>query len=359
MKPATLATVGTIIVALAGCKDDPPTASQAPPPQAAATQPAQGGQYWQVPVIKNGRLSEVMVFAEDAEGAVRRAIEMRYPANQIERLAVRLATPAEVQKHKEMLRLIEQSKPPAASAAAGERSGPPRDPWAGFDIGSWVVLHEKQVADGKVEERKTKFAIAEYRPGSPSITETSEVGGEFGGDPQPSRVHVSGFIPGDGAVAATRNETLTLGGRKVECTVNEHVQESEKGGRKKLVVWRAAGAKVPYRELAVSGRDIALDTDVVKAEYSFQNANASGVYTVEVTRFDEKLKVGDKEVPCVVEKGTGKEEGDRAAVVEVTRWLSDEVPGREVRFVGKATVDGKVYEPEKRVVDFKAIKRSE
>ena len=130
-------------------------------------------------------------------------------------------------------------------------------------------------------------------------------------------VWVTACVPDMRLLRALSSFLSTIAGRKVECTVHEHVQESEKTGRKKLVVWRAAGVKVPYREIAVSGRDAEAGDDLVEDEQRARRRRAVA------QQLEEAVLGGDE--PHVRGVGLGQDRGGRGEDV-VRRAGRDDHP---------------------------------
>lgn len=228
-----------------------------------------------------------------------------------------------------------------------------RDPWAGFAPGSWVVISRKTTAAGKTTERKEKSVILPV-DGDGTHRETFlEKDGEF----VRSAIKVS-HVPGTVAekqmkAGASRTEELTVESKQLSCNVTEYEHE-EKGVTAKLTLWRSAGAKVPYRELAKDGADLALMSDVVKVEFSLERENRKETHRIQVVSFDDKVKVGDREVACVLEVWSGEEvKGGETRGFQSRRWLSDAIPGRLVRMEGSLT-GPKPQEFVQQVLDFDA-----
>jgi hypothetical protein len=240
----------------------------------------------------------------------------------------------------------------------GDPTKPRRDPWEGFEVGSWVILRDHHSVDGKIQERVRKRVIASYENGAPKLENTTQKDGKFG-KPDNWAIHVPGAFPEESAAVARRKETLSVGKAKLPCAVTEYVIEEKKTGFKgKLVVWRSATAKVPYREIPGRPRDIALPGDILRAEYSFSARDMSGNWTVAVVALEERLKVGNREVPCVVEQLTFDDKAEGQTVSgEGRRWLSREIPGHEARATLKGKLNGKALEAEKQALDFKASRR--
>lgn len=228
-----------------------------------------------------------------------------------------------------------------------------RDPWAGFAAGSWVVISRKTTVAGKTTERKEKSVILPA-DGAGTHRETFvEKDGAF----VPSAIRVS-HVPGTVAEkqmksGAVRTEELTVESKKLSCTVTDY-QHEEKGVTAKLTLWRSAEAKVPYRELAKDGPDLALMSDIVKVEFSLERENRKETHRIQVVSLDDMVKVADREIACVLEVWSAEEvKGGETRSLQSRRWLSDAVPGRVVRLEGSLT-GPKPQEFVQQVVDFGA-----
>jgi len=213
-----------------------------------------------------------------------------------------------------------------------------RDPWSGFGVGSWVVVSRKTTTGGTTVERKEKSIIVAVDKDTPTREIQIEKDGKFA--PSTSRsTHSPGVIAEKEMKAgASRQEELTVGSKKLACTVTEY-QHEEKGVTAKLTLWKCADVKIPYRELAKDGADFALLPDVVKVELSLERENRKERHRLQVASLEDKVKVGDREIACVIEDWSGEEEkGAELREMKSRRWLSNEVPGRIVRL--EATYKG-------------------
>lgn len=209
-----------------------------------------------------------------------------------------------------------------------------RDPWAGFAPGSWVLTSRKTTAAGKTTERKEKSVILRHDGDGTNRETLVEKDGAF--VQAASRVsHVPGALAEKEMKAgASRTEELAVGPRKLSCAVTEY-EHSEKGVTAKLTLWRCPEAKVPYRELAKDGADLALLGDVVRVDFSLERENRKETHRIRVVSLDENVKIGDRDVPCVLEEWWGEErKGGETRELQSRRWLSDAVPGRIVRWEG-------------------------
>lgn len=61
-----------------------------------------------------------------------------------------------------------------------QERGPVRDPWRGFEAGSWAILREKKASNGKVSVTKFKTLIVKFDGDTPIFARIGEVNGQFG-----------------------------------------------------------------------------------------------------------------------------------------------------------------------------------
>lgn len=240
-----------------------------------------------------------------------------------------------------------------ALALALQEAAERRDPWIGFGPGSWVVISRRTKDGEKVTERKEKHVLLEPREGTPRRQTFEEKEGAFVPTSKET-THVQGAeaAGSEWGEAKTRAEELTVDGKKLACTVSEHVVEKEEA-KGKLVVWRTADAKIPYREIVRDGPDIALTADIVRLEVSIERGTRKDAHAVRVVAFGEKLKVGTRELACAVEEWKAEEtRGGVARTGTFKRWLSNDVPGRVARMEGRLVSAGKTAEMTQETVDF-------
>ncbi|MBI3407404.1 MAG: hypothetical protein HY040_03485 [Planctomycetes bacterium] len=226
-----------------------------------------------------------------------------------------------------------------------------RNPWHGFEAGSWVILQEKKTLNGKVSVTKFKDVIAKYDGDVPILARTPEVNGQFG---DPGKTHGSrpGGLPAESQIVARRQETVTIGDRKVPCAVVEYtVENTAKDFKAKLVFWSNDEQKIPYREIPSSaGNPPALLGDVIRAEYAYHYQGASVKYTIEVVDLAKAVRIGDRDLTCVQECIVFEEKAkDKSFSGKGFRWLSAAVPGHEVRFLLEGVSNGAKVEVERVV----------
>ncbi|MGL6073395.1 MAG: hypothetical protein ACRC8S_04435 [Fimbriiglobus sp.] len=252
------------------------------------------------------------------------------------------------------------------ATAAAQTPEPNRDPWAGFEIGSWVIIANTRSLDGKDDHQTEKAVIVKSdfgtpKPGKVATEVYAEVDGKF---PKltMTRHHIPGRVPDDSFTLVSRNEKIKIGKQEFDCTVKEYTKEftEEEDKTKKVKIrlkyWSTPKVKVPYREIA-GGPSIALLGDVVKAEYVRELGPDKERYEAEVVDFNAKLTVKGRELTCVLQSVKAEMTGTRNGNAKSKTWLSDEVPGREVKVAGTVTVDGKQGSMETTVLDFEVKKK--
>jgi hypothetical protein len=134
-------------------------------------------------------------------------------------------------------------------------------------------------------------------------------------------------------------ESLTVGGVKHDCVVTVITLDADKDAGQRTTIWKAAG--IPYwaakwrTETLLQGKANTWEEDVV----------------IEV---NQKVKIGDREVTCVVVETTVEAVGGARTVRK--EWRSDAIPGRVVRRESRLWLKGKEVESgygEMEVVRFK------
>jgi len=243
-----------------------------------------------------------------------------------------------------------------ALAAALQQGAPvTRDPWAGFGPGSWITIREKMVADGKTTTTREKIIITSIEDGAPMLEARAEKSGSYP-PPGQMRRHTRGSLVEEMGWKAgePRAEEFMIGAKKVACKVTEYgVKDSTRDLESHVWIWRTEDVKIPYRELRRDGPDLSMLSDVVRIEVKARHAGDTQAYDFRVVELAQKVKVGLKEIPCIVEEGTAEErKGTTVRKGTIRRWLSDAVPGRIVRQEVKGEQDGKPVERTEEVLDF-------
>jgi hypothetical protein len=247
-----------------------------------------------------------------------------------------------------------------ALAAALQQGGSiTRDPWSGFRPGSWVIIRDKTIADGKTTWAREKITITSIEDGAPLLEARPEKGGGY---PPPGQVrrHMRGALVEEMGwnEAEPRAEEFQIGKRKVACKVTEYfVKDSERELESRIWIWRTEEVKVPYRELRRDGPDLSIPSNVVRMEVKARHGPDSQAFDFRIVDLDQKIKVGPRDVPCVLEEGTADErKGTTVRKGTIRRWLSDSVPGRTLRQEIKGEQDGKPVERIEEVLDYDAKK---
>jgi len=188
-----------------------------------------------------------------------------------------------------------------------------------------------------------------------------------------NRMHVHGGTPTDLGLEKVADETveLTIDGETHGCRKRVYRNADDgrsdvldrpipdllrgvgkgegKGKFMELVLWEMEGVEVPYRELATSGLDFALGPRVVKARWTKREGEKEILHERTIVDLDATVAVGDRELPCHVEKltshGAGGESHSRI-------WLNAEVPGQMVRRTAEGENDTGTWRRDERVTDF-------
>ena len=236
---------------------------------------------------------------------------------------------------------------------------PPRNPWAGFPDGSWALIESADTQEKDTTILRQKYIVRIETGGTVALLITQQ------GDPSdhPVRPRRSVHIPGApvtelaGTAAKTASEKLQVGDRAIDCERSDYeLKDGELEIR--VAAWRTKDLRIPYRELKHgSGKDIALDPDIARLEWTLKRGADSETCSIKVVELDHKLAVDGKDLPCVVEEGTvDVKKGTRAYKLTLRRWLSDAVPGRIARSEAKGEADGKKVERIERVISFRGSK---
>jgi len=224
-----------------------------------------------------------------------------------------------------------------------------QDPFAGFPEGSWVILERLMKSDGREETRRERKTVVKD-----GVRIERDRGNGFEDDSVARHIH--GKAPEDLKATSSREEDVTVGDRKIRCKVTEYADERE-GVRVQIAVWRGADLKIPYRELQMDGPDIAAMPDVLRIEASVRNARGTETQRLKVVSLGEKLKVGARDVECVVEEVDAEaEQGGRKMSGTMKRWLSAAVPGHLVKRTLRADIAGKPVEQTEQAADFEVKK---
>jgi hypothetical protein len=155
-------------------------------------------------------------------------------------------------------------------------------------------------------------------------------------------------------------ETVVIAGKKLDCTVYEFTRiNKDPTYTARLTIWRASTVQIPYREILPNG-NLALPKDSVKVQLTFEDAQQrSEKATSIIEDFAAKLKVGTRELTCVVDKWHLEKLDPKAGktVLDARIWHSSEVPGCMVKAFVEGSENGKTTVTERTVIDYQATKR--
>lgn len=176
-------------------------------------------------------------------------------------------------------------------------------PWARFNAGSWVELETKMSGGGfempamsqktTVKEVTDEFVVLAY---------------EMSGTTTEQKLPLKGDATAKDEFVDKGAETLTVAGKTFACQIKEWAKDGTT-----VTSWTCADAP----------------GGMVKSV----TKSAGTEMTTQLDRFDEKVKVGDREVTCWVWKTTGP--GSESEL-----WRSKEVPGETVKMVTVSEAGG-------------------
>lgn len=241
------------------------------------------------------------------------------------------------------------------TAGPVETTTPP-NPWVQFPIGSWLVIRTKTTSGGQTAGQRVKLTIVGMEKNRPVVGMAREINGQFQTPFRAGR-QVNGFWPSQLGMRlrTTESSSHTIDGRPYHCTVEKYeVEDPPHRLIRNLTLWRARQIVVPYREIVVDrGANVALMSDVVKAEYRVAVGPRTTTYKLEVLHQDEPLTIGGRTVKCTLEKADAVVEGNNERIsIETERWLSSLVPGHVVKTRGVVHTPRGVVEKEQWVEAF-------
>jgi len=251
------------------------------------------------------------------------------------------------------------------AAGEGAKRDNERNPWAGFPEGSWIVVEETGVRGSEKRETRTKLVLIKA-VGEPSsdgswsgeIAEFVQKNGEFPEKPKSHWVHVPGRDPErtPGAkLVKTRTENVKVDGVAHACEVKEYiVSVPAKGIELTLVLWRRNGFDVPYREMQLTNSpDIAMGADVLRAQCTVKRAGSIETVSWQVQSLKDQQTVGGQLLACVREEAHMVEKaGGKTSRASARRWLSEKVPGHEVRVEEHGEIQGQKAKRIRQVTEF-------
>lgn len=246
--------------------------------------------------------------------------------------------------------------------ADDETSPNVRDPWHGFAKGSWIVLAEtRSRGDETIEKREKHLRTDDFgeerRLSDIAVSVFVERDGKFPMLPTRTNRHVPGVRAeefSEATLVETREESVRIEDVEFKCVVRRYHVPEGRQPKLDITIWTAEGVDVPYRELAAPGSDLAMGSDVLKAEFSFfLGDDRSQTITLAVVSFKDARKIGEQTLNCVREEGTIKEvDAGRESGGSIVRWLSNEVPGREVEFQIEGRRGEMKLRDARRIVEF-------
>lgn len=248
-----------------------------------------------------------------------------------------------------------------AAVSMAKPAGNERDPWDGFPKGSWAIVSESMTRDGKTITKVEKLTRIDDEGKRIRLRRQVEgkTKGLFDGGSSTS-THVYGFDPAtaEGSrLTESAKKDLIIEGKKYSCEVKKYELKSKK--REAVVTfWHCSTVSIPYRELGVELASIALDPDVLRVEVDYKSEAQSERVHVQVVSFKAERKIGGHTLVCVKEEGElTVVEGGTKGNGKVSRWLSNEVPGREVRLEGEGQLGDQKFKKIEEVVDFEVAKK--
>lgn len=218
-----------------------------------------------------------------------------------------------------------QDDPVAAEGLRGYKH-----PWADFSDGTTVTLRETTRrpdidAAGKLVYKDVTSEVTWTVLSAAGEKTTFKIQGGGQESMIPFFITLPNWARGKGERRGT--EELTVGGVKRTCAVTTISLDTDKDAGQVTTISKCAD--VPYWavrwrvETLMKGRPNTSEEEVV-------------------LEFDQKVKVGDREIPCVVVQSTVETPGGAKAVRK--EWRSDEVPGRVVRREARQYHNGKEIE---------------
>lgn len=250
--------------------------------------------------------------------------------------------------------------PPPAPVIPPPPPGPPPPPlhhhWTGFPVGSWAVIEKTLVKDGVATTSREKITLVELSPEGPILNVRAGKGDSFE-SPGTNVAAAPGALLESQAywkAGTPRTGTLEVAGKPLECVLTEYAHENPQANvANKVVAWRSATIKVPYRQLPRNGPDVALPPDLLRLDFKVRAGAQHQTYDLRVLQLDAPIAVAGREIPCVLEESTVDEvRPGFASKGSFKRWLSADVPGRVVRAESAGVTNGAPVSRSEVVVDF-------
>ncbi len=160
------------------------------------------------------------------------------------------------------------------------------------------------------------------------------------------------WTPPKGTLKSEEDAELTLDGKKVKCRKQSYEwREGEGGVDGSMALWISADARTPYREVDISGTDLAVPPGTLRMEFGSRKESAETKIVLEVTAVDRELQIAGKKVSCVVET-VAIHEPKRE--LDIVRWLSADVPGVACKWTAKGKLKRGEFKSSLTVLDFEA-----
>jgi hypothetical protein len=228
-----------------------------------------------------------------------------------------------------------------------------RDPWNGFAVGSWIVQSETLTMDGKTETSREKRRRIDDLDGRIQLERSKD------GKGTSTMTHVPGYLPENDEnlkLIGNNIEELIMDGSKYRCEVKKYEGKLDKSTLV-LTYWHCDKISVPFRELRIYALPLALTSDIVRVETSFESPKVKEKTKYQVMSLKDRRKIGDKAIVCVREEGQmSLDTEDEKFEGRLTGWLSNEVPGRQAAMITEGTVNDKKMKRVIEIVDFEVVK---
>lgn len=207
------------------------------------------------------------------------------------------------------------------------------DPWAPFHPGSWITVKEVETYLGKTKTTLVRRKITRKKEGLTEVWNFTEDGSR---KMEKERGYLEGRTP-QALFMKEKSSKVTsvrVGPFVYRATKTTYVPDKKFSlARGSLTIYESGELKVPYREMLLTGDDIALARNVVRAEYLAPDRNAVRMmrYEAQIVTYYHVVAVGGEKIPCFIEETKVTEVSSGKKVGMVKRWLSDKIPGHTVK----------------------------
>ncbi|MDH3258990.1 MAG: hypothetical protein OEM19_05960, partial [Deltaproteobacteria bacterium] len=184
------------------------------------------------------------------------------------------------------------------------KSGERYDPFASFHPGSWITVQEVEEYLGGTTTTTVIRKITAKKDGLTEVWDFTEDGSR---KLKKERDFLEGHTPKTLFMKqqSAQTATLTIGPGRYKTTKISYVPDGKFSlARGPLTVYLTDDLKVPYREMLLSGDDIALPENVVRAEYVALDRNTGKMvrYESQIVDFYWLVPVADEKFPCFLEE---------------------------------------------------------